>query len=182
MKSFVVLLRGINVGGKNKVPMVQLKKYLEAHGFADVVTYIQSGNMLVRSKLDAESIARKIEAILQKKFKLDSKLVKTLAIEHALYKKVVTGAPKGFGKEPGLYRYNVMFLMGIRAAEAMAQIDLREGVDMAWKGERVIYFRNTIKDASKSRLSRLTQKPLYPSITIRNWNTTRKLLAMLEAH
>lgn len=182
MKSFAILLRGINVGGKNKVPMIRLKSCLETHGFVDVITYIQSGNVLVRSKLSAESVSRKIEAILQKEFKLDSKLVKTLAIDCVAYKKVITGAPEDFGKEPELYRYNVMFLMGISAAEAMKQIETREGVDTAWKGGRVIYFRNSVAQASKSRLSRLAQKPMYPSITIRNWNTTRKLLDMLEAH
>ena len=63
----------------------------------------------------------------------------------------------------------------------MQQIEVREDVDAVWQGERVLYFRNSIPNASKSRLSRITQRPIYRSITIRNWNTTTKLLALLEA-
>ena len=66
-------------------------------------------------------------------------------------------------------------------AEAMQQIEAREGVDAVWQGDHAVYFRNSVADASKSRLSRIAQRPIYRSITIRNWNTTTKLLALLEA-
>lgn len=112
MKSYVILLRGINVGGKNKIPMIELKRYLEEQGFEEVVTYIQSGNVVLRSNLGAKTLGEKIEAILLK-----------------------------------------------------------------------IYYRLpslTSPNATKSYLNKVSQKPLYQSITMRNWNTTVKLLKILE--
>jgi uncharacterized protein (DUF1697 family) len=91
-------------------------------------------------------------------------------------------APKEFGEDNSSYRYNVVFLMDSSPAEAMDQIDAREGVDEVWQGDNAIYFRNSVPNASKSHLSKITQKPIYQSITIRNWNTTLKLLKLLEEH
>lgn len=49
MKTYVILMRGVNVGGKNRIKMAELKQYLLQLGFSDVITYIQSGNVLLRS-------------------------------------------------------------------------------------------------------------------------------------
>jgi uncharacterized protein (DUF1697 family) len=54
MRNYVVLLRDINVGGKNKVPMIALKECLERLGFANVSTYIASGNVLLESEKNAK--------------------------------------------------------------------------------------------------------------------------------
>jgi uncharacterized protein (DUF1697 family) len=180
MSTFAVLLRGINVGGKNPVPMAALKSCLEDDGFKDVATYIQSGNVLLRSGLDASGVAGRIERLLPARFSLHSAVVRVVAIEHAAYRRIVAGAPDGFGDEPATYRYNTVFLMGVGPGEALEQITAREGVDAVWPGEGVLYFRNTIAEASKSHLSRIAQRPVYPSLTIRNWNTTTKLLALLD--
>jgi len=52
MKTYVALLRGINVGGKNTIPMSELKKALSSRGYEDVVTYIQTGNVVFRSPIE----------------------------------------------------------------------------------------------------------------------------------
>jgi uncharacterized protein (DUF1697 family) len=185
MKTYVVLLRGINVGGKNKLPMAKLKQFLEEQGFEDVVTYIQSGNVVLRSALAAKTLSAKIETGLPRKFKLDSSLIRIVALERKTFKKVVAQAPNGFGKDNSRYRYFVLFLMGTRASKAMKDIDVREGVDKAWQGERVIYYRLpslTSPNATKSYLNKVTQKPIYGAITMRNWKTTTRLLEILEGH
>ena len=56
MNTYVILIRGINVGGKNKIPMAGLKKCLEELGFSDVSTYIASGNVILKSKKGAKAI------------------------------------------------------------------------------------------------------------------------------
>lgn len=182
MKRYVILLRGINVGGKNKIPMQDLKLCLEELEFENVVTYIQSGNVILRSSLDEKAVGEKIEAILTKKFKLDSEIIKALALEYKTYKKIVTDAPKKFGQDPTNFRDNVIFLMQVAPEEAMKQVSVREGVDEVWAGNRVLYFRNSIPNATKSHLNRITTQLFYKSITIRNWNTTVKLLELLEKH
>jgi len=181
MSQYAVLLRGINVGGKNPVPMVALKSCLEDDGFDDVATYIQSGNVLLRSDLAAREVEARIERLLPASFALHSAVVRVVAIEHAAYRAIVAGAPAGFGDDPSTYRCNTVFLIGVGAEEALTQITAREGVDAVWPGPGVLYFRNTVIDASKSHLSRIAQKPIYASLTIRNWNTTRKLLELLDA-
>jgi uncharacterized protein (DUF1697 family) len=179
--TYAVLLRGINVGGKNTVPMAALKACLEEAGLEDVATYIQSGNVILRSELDGPALGAAVEQILPATFALDSAVVRVLAVSHAAYRAVVAQAPPGFGDDPAAHRYNVVFLMGVGADDALAQITAREGVDAVWPGHGVLYFRNSIAEASKSHLSRIAGKPVYASLTIRNWNTTTKLLALLDA-
>jgi uncharacterized protein (DUF1697 family) len=182
MNIYVVLMRGINVGGKNKIAMAELKRYLEEQGFESVVTYIQSGNVILRSDLDTEALSAVIEEMLPKKFKLDSSIIRVVALEYQTFKKIVMQAPKDFGKDTASYRYYVLFLMDYSSSKAMEQIDARPGVDEVWQGDKAIYFRNSIPNASKSRLSKITQQPVYQFITIRNWNTTTNLLKLLEEH
>ena len=71
MNTYVILLRGINVGGKNIVPMVGLKSCLEELGLVNVSTYIASGNVILESDEPAAEIRAQIEAALIKSFKLD---------------------------------------------------------------------------------------------------------------
>lgn len=180
MNNFVVLLRGINVGGKNKIPMADLKSALHEAGFTDVSTYIQSGNVLLRSPLSAEAVSAGIEALLPQKFHLDGPIARVVAYDHEAYRKIVQQAPLEFGPDTSGYRCNVLFLMNYSASEAMAQVETRAGVDEVWQGENVLYFRNSMANASKSRLSKIVQRPFYQYVTIRNWNTATKLLTLLE--
>ena len=121
-----------------------------------------------------------IEDMLPRRFKLDSAIVRVVAIEDRTFREIVLQAPEGFGADTASYRYNVLFFMDSSPAEAMQQIEAREGVDTVWQGDHAVYFRNSMENASKSRLSKIVQQPIYRSITIRNWNTTTKLLALLE--
>jgi len=177
---YVILLRGINVGGKNKIPMAELRQYLEELGFQSVATYIQSGNVILRSDLDAKALGQQIETMLLKKFKLDSSLIKVLALTHGQLKKIISSKPKGFGDQPDKYYSDAIFLMGISEAEAMAVFKPREGVDKVWPGGNVIYSERLGALRTKSRLSRIVGTPAYKSMTIRSWNTTVKLLELLE--
>ncbi|WP_433380097.1 DUF1697 domain-containing protein [Actinoplanes sp. CA-142083] len=181
MKTFLILLRGINVGGKNKVSMTELKKCLEGLGFSDPATYIASGNVVVTSDRDADEIATRIEAALPKAFKLDSDLIKVLVITRDQLQAVVDHRPKGFGDQPDKYHTDAIFLMGIEAAEAMAIFNPREGVDRVWPGNGVVYSQRLSAQRTKSRLNSMMSSPLYKSMTIRSWNTTVKLLEMLNA-
>jgi uncharacterized protein (DUF1697 family) len=65
-------------------------------------------------------------------------------------------------------------------AKALPSIKTREGVDSAAAGTHVVYFSRLIARASQSRLASIVSSPIYPSITIRNWNTTTRLLALMD--
>jgi uncharacterized protein (DUF1697 family) len=178
--TYLALLRGINVGGKNKVPMAGLKQLLEEIGLEDVRTYIQSGNAIFRSTLAADTIARRIEQGLTGAFKLDDELVKVLVLSHERLKAVVAQRPKGFGDEPGKYHSDAIFLMEIDGEEAFAVFAPREGVDKVWPGEGVIYSQRLSAERTRSRLGRIVGTAPYKSMTIRSWATTVKLLKLME--
>jgi uncharacterized protein (DUF1697 family) len=177
---YVILLRGINVGGKNKLSMAALKEALEELGCENVTTYINSGNVVLESKKSAKALEAEIEKVLPKKFKLDSELIRVLALTKAQFRAAVTGRPKGFGDEPGKYHSDAIFLMSGKVAEAVKAFSPREGVDALWPGKGVIYHQRLSTQRTKSRLNRIMATPFYKEMTIRNWATTTKLLDMLE--
>jgi uncharacterized protein (DUF1697 family) len=180
MNTYVVLMRGINVGGKNKVSMAGLKQCLEEIGFSAISTYIASGNVILKSKKSAAKIKADIEKVLPKHFKLDSELIKVLVLTRTQLQSVIAHKPKGFGEHPEKYHSDAIFLMGIGSAQAMSVFSPKEGVDKVWPGKGVIYSQRLSSLRTKSRLSKIVRTPAYKSMTIRNWNTTTKLLEMLK--
>lgn len=180
MSTFVILLRGINVGGKNKLSMAKLRVCLEDLGFSNVLTLGASGNVVLESEKRSKVIKAQIEEALPKTFKLDSELIKVLVLTHAQLKAVIDKKPKGFGEQPAKYYSDVIFLMDINVTKAMAVFNPREGVDKIWPGKSVIYSQRLGSLRTKSRLSKIVGTVAYKSMTIRSWNTTIKLLENLE--
>lgn len=179
MARYVVLLRGINVGGKNTLSMTALKACLEELGCENVATYINSGNVVLDSSRGAKALGAEIEKVLPQTFKLDSELIRVLALPRATYKKMVDGRPKGFGDQPGKYHSDAIFLMSGKVADAIKVFDPREGVDELWPGTGVIYHQRLSAQRTKSKLNRIMATPFYKEMTIRNWTTTMKLLEMV---
>ena len=180
MKTYIVLIRGINVGGKNKVPMAGLRKCLEELGFSNVSTFIASGNAILQSSKRAKEVKTRIEEALPKNFKLNSKIIKVLVLTPKQLQAIIDNKPKGFGEQPAKYHSDAIFLMDIDSAQAMSAFQPREGVDKVWRGEGVIYSQRLSSQRTKSRLSKIMGSPAYKSMTIRNWNTTTKLLDILK--
>jgi uncharacterized protein (DUF1697 family) len=175
----VALLRGINVGGNNVIRMADLRACFEAMGFTAVATYIQSGNVVFSSKRPASGsrLVSTIERTLGETFGAPLRIVLVSPTNLA---RIVSQAPPGFGMEPDRYRYDVLFVRApVTPAEALAQIATKPGVDEVRTGDHVLYFRRLISRASQSRLSKIVQQPVYKDLTIRNWNTTIRLLAMV---
>jgi uncharacterized protein (DUF1697 family) len=181
MTRYLVLLRGINVGGRNKVPMAALRELLESHGHTKVSTYIASGNVILTSDQSAGAIKRELEEALPKTFKLDSELIAVLVLTQAQIRAIVRDRPKGFGDEPDTYNSDAVFLMGIDTATAMKVFDPRPGVDSVWPGTGVIYSQRLTAQRTKSRLGKIVGTAAYRSMTVRNWATTMALLERMEA-
>ncbi len=179
MAAFVALLRGINVGGANPIKMADLRACFEADGFCDVATYIQSGNVVFRAaEPSAAVLTRRLEAMLSAGFGFPASVV---VRSRAQMRTIVQKAPPGFGSDLDRYRCDVIFLKPpLRARAAITGVLVRPGVDEVRAGQGVLYFSRLTSRATESRLSRIVGSPIYPSITIRNWNTTTRLLQMLE--
>ena len=157
----------------------ELTLFLQDQGFTDVVTYIQSGNVILRSDLDARTVQQKVEEGVPGRFVLDSPIIKTLVLSRSQLRTVIENRPPGFGDEPDRYHSDAIFLMGIDAARAMPIFKPRAGVDAVWAGDGVIYSQRLSALRTKSRLSTAVSSPLYKSMTIRNWSTTTRLYDML---
>jgi uncharacterized protein (DUF1697 family) len=179
MARYVALLRGINVGGKNPIRMSALAACFEEHGFRDVVTYIQSGNVLFDSaESSSAALVRRIESMLGSAFPYRASVV---VRSHKQLRAVIHRAPAGFGDEPDRYRYDVAYLKPpLTAGTTVDSVPARRGVDRVHAGPGVLYFSRLVRKASQSQLSRIVSMPIYASMTVRNWNTTTKLLALMS--
>lgn len=176
-KRYVALLRGINVGGRNRISMADLRDVFDAGGFEEVSTYIQSGNVLFSSAERRASLEDGIQAMLRRRLGLDLVVVVRSDIQ---MRNIVDNSPDGFGEEPDRYHFDVVFLkQPLTTRRALRAVELREGVDRVWAGTRVLYFSRLSERRSQSKLSKLTGTPEYELMTIRNWNTTTRLLELL---
>lgn len=179
-KRHVALIRGINVGGKNPVPMADLRDAFEQCGFDGVSTYIQSGNVLFDAAGPTAALEERIEATLEERY--GTALV-VVVRTHRQLADVVSNAPDGFGQQPDKFHSDAVFLRSpLTPAKAMKVVQLREEVDAAWPGKGVLYFQRLSERRGQSKMSKITGTPEYQLMTIRSWSTTTKLLALLDSH
>ena len=177
---YLVLLRGINVGGKNKVAMGELRQLLGDAGFMNVTSYINSGNLILESEKNAATIRQEVQKILSKHFTLNRDILNILVLTARQVKQVLQQAPKDFGTQPSIYYSDAIFLMDITPKRAFAVFKPRDGVDTIWQGELVIYSQRLGAERTKSRLGKIVGTPEYESMTIRSWQTVKKLVELME--
>ena len=180
MRPYLVLLRAVNVGGRNKLPMQAVRNRLEGPECRNVSTYLASGNIVLESALAAGQVKQRVEGSLAGMVRPDEGPVTALVLSCEQVRTVVERRPEGFGAEPALYHSDVVFLIGVDPADALAAFNPREGVDAVWPGREVIYFRRLSARRTRSRLSAVVASPLYRSMTIRSWSTTARLWDAIE--
>jgi uncharacterized protein (DUF1697 family) len=175
---YVALLRGINVGGKHKVPMTALRAAFEDDGHTDVTTYIASGNVLFSSSTPRTELEDRLEHVLERAFGIPLVVV---VRTRAQVRAVVADAPAGFGARPDTFHSDAVFLKKpLTAAKAMEVVETKEGVDRAWPGRGVVYFERLSAKRTASRMGRMIGTPEYQLMTIRSWQTTTKLASLLD--
>lgn len=176
-KSFVALLRGINVGGHNKVPMADLRDVCAEIGCLDVKSYIQSGNLVFDSPLEKQEIERLVEAAIKSRFGLEIPAIVRSATQWSEYLGN-NPFPAESKKEPNL----VMLALSKSKPAAGAAGGLRSRASQDEKIEQIgdavwVYFRG---GSARSKLSPLVLNRLVGSpVTTRNWRTVQKLGDML---
>jgi len=175
---FVALLRGVNVGGNNMISMSSLKKSFEALGFNDVVTYINSGNIIFKSKeTDARKLESKIEKMLSKDYQLDSRVVLRSLSE---MEKLVKNLPRNWNDDSG-WRYNVIFLRHtIDSEKILAELEVKKDIEEVVYYPGALLWRAQISELTRTNMLKLSSRKMYQDMTIRNQNTTRKLYALMK--
>lgn len=175
---YVALLRGINVGGNNKIAMAVLKASFESAGFTDVSTYINSGNVLFETKTaDTEKIAAEIEALISSQFLLDIPVVvRTAESIQTIVKKIPADWQNN--KEQ---KTDVIFLWEEFASKkTLRLIDTNPKVDTLLYVDGAIVWHLEKKDYSKSGMNGFVSTKIYKHMTARNVNTVRKLAELLQ--
>jgi uncharacterized protein (DUF1697 family) len=173
----IVLLRGINVGSRNRVAMPVLRELLADAGFEDVRTYVQSGNVVLTSGERPDRLARRCERLIAERFGLDVAVVVRTREELAA---VVERDPLGdVATDPK--RYQVSFLDAELDAETVRRLEeaRADRERLAVIGREVYAWHP--EGAARSRLwSLLAGKALGVTATSRNWTTVTKLLELAE--
>jgi len=173
----IVLLRGINLGSRNRVAMPALRAALEKDGFDDVRSYLQSGNLVLASSAKADAVARKVQCVIAKEFGLEIAVVTRTRAQLA---KVVERNPLAkVAKSPK--RYQVSFLDAKPSRAVVRRIE-----EAADPKERVVVEGREIYAWHPDTIARsklwalLARQDLGVTATARNWTTVTKLLELAE--
>jgi uncharacterized protein (DUF1697 family) len=157
--------------------MADLRAAFEGAGFTSVQTYIQSGNVVFDTSRPSASLESDIEAVLEDRFGYP---IVVVTRSRARMRAIVADAPVGFGADPSMYHSDVVVLKApLTSAEVMKVVSPKPEVDRAWPGKGVVYFDRLSARRTESRLSTIMGTPAYRLMTIRNWNTTTKLVELL---
>ena len=190
MASHVALLRGINVGGRNKVPMADLRGVVASLGHTGVSTYIQSGNVLFSTRdTDTAKLAAALESAIEERFGIWSSVVVLSRDELA---QVLAANP--YPDEPNPKMVHVVFLNAELPGSLLERISAAESAAEA-KGSRdtaqlagQALFLHTPDGFGTSELAQNVFKIIAPpkksrpglAATARNWATATKLLSLCE--
>lgn len=173
---YVALLRGINVGGNNKVDMKKLKITFESLGFTHVETYINSGNIIFETdKQNQNTIANEIETAIKCDFEL---AIKVLVRDFTSIKHICEKLPNTWVKNEFM-RTDIMFLWkNMDNPQIIEQLQLKP-VDNVTYISGALLWNVADKDYDNSALFKLMGTKIYKYITIRNVNTVRKLYQLM---
>ena len=180
MTGYIALLRGINVGGKNKIKMADLRGMLEEIGLSQVKTYIQSGNVFFESEQEVGILQQQLESEIEKVFGFSVKVIVRTAeevvqiLENCPFSEEEISEAEASAEGESLY---VAFLQDFPSQEEMTRLGAFKSDNEEYRVDgREIYllFRQSIRN---SRLANHLQKMTVPS-TVRNWKTITKLATM----
>jgi len=171
MKTYIVILRGINVSGKNKLPMQELRAMLEKLNYSEVKTYIQSGNIILKSSEEASTIEKAIKEEIAKAFGYD---VPVLAKTVSQWEKAIANNPYTAVEEKQQYFTFLSETPEIKSFDIDAKSDIYQIID------DVVYV-NVVGGYGKTKLTNnLFEKKLKVTATTRNLKTTLKLLTLAK--
>ena len=172
MARYVALLRGINIGPRNRIAMPALREALAEAGFEDVATYVQSGNVVLTSRAKPDTVRRNVEQVIAERFGLE---IAVLVRTRADLARIAKANPLGkVATNPK--RYQVTFLESKLPATTVKQLE-----ELAAHGEQVVargreVYAWTPDGIARSNLwAKLAGASLGVTATSRNWTTVEAL-------
>ncbi|MBS1362626.1 MAG: DUF1697 domain-containing protein [Bacilli bacterium] len=179
MKKYIALLRGVNIGGKNKISMVQLKTIFEEFGFKEVKTYLNSGNVIFSSNEDnMESLTKHIEMMIKNKFNLD---IPVLIISKEELKDILQNAPEWWDNKNKEIYDNLIFIMPpLTFSEVFGEIgEPKKGLERIKNYKKAIFWSFCLKEYQKTNWwTKTASKSIKDKLTIRTATTIKKIVEM----
>jgi uncharacterized protein (DUF1697 family) len=177
MARHIVMLRGINLGSRNRISMPELRQALEKAGFEGVHTYLQSGNVVLSSDASTNEVARECERQIARRFTLE---IDVVARSRADLARVVQRNPLGHvADNPKLYQVTFLARKPGRDLERKLEAVTAPREEFAVIGREVYAWHPS--GVARSKLwALLGSKKLGVTATSRNWTTVTKLLELAE--
>lgn len=172
MKS-AILLRGINVGGHNKLSMGDLKQALAGIGYPDAVTYLNSGNLIVEADHVVEAAA--VSDLIESKFKLNIPVVVQKKAQ------IIAAVKNNPFKKFEPKKLHIMYLDGSVSAAKAKKLDTKPYAPdkITVKGRHVYVLYEKDSWSSKATIE-VPEKNFGVTATARNWNTAQKLAELMD--
>lgn len=179
MEKYIVFLRGINVGGKNKISMLKLKELFEQNGFQDVATYINSGNVIFSSNnTDENKLKKECEVLIANKFQLNIPAI-VIAVNDLFT--AINHAPSWWDQDQDSKHNAIFILPPATVEEVYKEVGaIKPEYEKVAHFGRVIFWSAPIKTFSRTRWSKVVGSSVYVNITIRNANTVKKILQLTK--
>lgn len=175
---YVALLRGINVGGNNKVDMKILKENFVRIGMESVSTYINSGNIIF---MDQKHSKAELSALIEKAIFEDFNLnIKVLIRSIDDFEPLMEILPQSW-KNDDFMKGDVLFLWEeIDSQTLLSELDIKPDIDTVYYATGAILWAVEKRNVTKSGLMKLAGTALYKKMTVRNVNTTRKIYELMK--
>ena len=179
MKRYIALLRGINISGKNKIPMAELKAGFTELGFAEAATYLNSGNVIFSSAIDdIDTLSNKIKLLIKDRFGLD---IPVFVLSQELLEDIVNHAPDWWGDDSKEIYDNLIFMFPNISYDSFYNEvgNPKEEYEKIYHYKNVIFWSFSRKDYQKTNWwSKTASSKISDRITIRTANTVRKIVKM----
>jgi uncharacterized protein (DUF1697 family) len=179
MHTYIALLRGINVGGNNKIDMKQLRTAFVEAGFSEAWTYINSGNVIFSSDKDTATVQTDCETLIVEQFGLNI-AVAVLTAEELVDS--LAHAPDWWGKDPDSKHNAIFVIQPATAADVCAEVgEIKPEHEKCAYWGNLIFWSAPMKTFSRTRWGTVSKRTTYQKITIRNSTTAFKLAELAKA-
>ena len=178
MNRWIVLLRGVNVSGKNKLPMAAFRSALTNAGFSNVQSYIQSGNVVLGTDegQSKEALSDVVKVVLSESFDIETPV---MVLAEAQLRQAALANPLGqsFEKANWMFLY---FLSAFPPSPNLEKLKELTTENERWELRGDVFYLFAGDGAGRSKLVARAEKLLGVSATARNWKTVQKLIEMID--
>ncbi len=179
MQTYITLLRGINVGGNNKISMPLLKSAFEEYGYTQVKTYINSGNIIFDSETTSTTeLIRQCEKIIKDKFNL---VIPVCVMSASEFSKILSHAPEWWdvSSDEEIIHQAITLIPPMTAEEVYQAVGkIKDDIEKVGHYRNVIFWSALKSSYSRTNWRKIASTDVYRNVTIRTANTVKKLISL----